>query len=94
MKHTKGEWLIQEDFPNRSVEIKNINHERICSVMPFGNKSKEEFNANAKLIAAAPELLEALIKANKILQLMKDNGYSISSITLSEQTNAINKATL
>lgn len=63
-KGTKGEWKV--DHINN--ERKNIvsNDIDVCDL--FGNlgngfEKNERFEANAKLIAAAPELLEALQEA-------------------------------
>lgn len=75
-KHTKGEWKINwyKGGINIPVSIsiqKEINlgtyHEVICDILhgakdddDYINRWKEETEANAKLIAAAPDLLEAL----------------------------------
>ena len=62
-KFTKGQWVIDSDFI--TVEVDGID-EVICDFHPEGvwptvyQRSEEEKDANAKLIAAAPELLEAL----------------------------------
>lgn len=76
-KHTKGEWTFRE-FPKDSNGYINIDFPKgfICI---YGGcidemSSEEEVNnhiieaeANAKLIAAAPELLEALINLEQFL---------------------------
>ena len=62
-KFTKGAWVIDSDFI--TVEVDGID-EVICDFDPEGvwptvyQRSEEEKDANAKLIAAAPDLLEAL----------------------------------
>lgn len=63
MEYTKGEWLIS--YQN---EYDLFIHDGKCSgaiARVYGEntliKSREEAEANAKLIAAAPKLLEALI---------------------------------
>ena len=57
-KHTKGEWKIDSDNGN-------IMSGEITVAIPHGSAGrivdiKEEHDANAKLIAAAPEMLKRL----------------------------------
>lgn len=55
-KHTKDPWT----YDVRSGFVRGRDHDVICQ---FWSKSEEDFDngdANAKLIAAAPDLLEAL----------------------------------
>lgn len=71
-QHTPGEWVVSETYLDgcftvitkvAAPEKKNI----ICDIWGMDTK---EGKANAKLIAAAPELLEALegaVKAMKIV---------------------------
>ena len=62
-KFTEGTWVVDSDFI--TVEVNGID-EVICDLDPEGvwptvyQRSEEEKDANAKLIAAAPKLLEAL----------------------------------
>lgn len=70
-KHTKGEWQIRNfnDHDLYSI-IHNDLGVRICEVKSytaniFNDPSVEERKANAKLISAAPKLLEACIAAEK-----------------------------
>jgi hypothetical protein len=90
MKHTKGEWSIDEYTPS---DIKNSNEELIAKAYGFYEKGKytytDECLANAKLIAAAPDLLEVLIK---LKEWEKTN--FIEQSLLEKINNAINKATL
>ncbi len=62
MKHTKGEWIVRE-LDDTFIEVSNpVKGERngICEILANGcNKRGEEGRANAKLIAAAPDLLLA-----------------------------------
>jgi hypothetical protein len=63
-KHTKGDWKVVKS-PSNQVRIL-VNHENpietinICSIS--GSGADEEITSNAKLIAAAPEMLEFLIR--------------------------------
>ena len=50
-KHTKGKWIVDGDVVS--------NGDRYICQINYNEDSKEE-EANAKLIASAPELLEAL----------------------------------
>lgn len=61
-KHTKGEWKVSEEpFSLLVTHEINPNHvESICQISQR-YKSDSEQLANAKLIAAAPDMLEALI---------------------------------
>ena len=65
-QHTPGPWLIEEDDPNASSrEIQEANEARSCiaGVSKWTRGGAERIaaaEANARLIAAAPDLLEAL----------------------------------
>lgn len=65
MKHTKGKWK------NTGVTSQMSNHRDILAnnkriiLLEDYTRNEEEAEANAKLIAAAPELLEALIQLNE-----------------------------
>ena len=55
--HTQGEWLLNKDYSVSSSKLYNrVMIAQICSA----DNNDEEKAANAKLICAAPELLEAL----------------------------------
>jgi hypothetical protein len=88
-KHTKGKWETQGSLDNIEVIVKtSIDglYSRIAHVANWDQypPNYEEAEANAKLIAAAPELLETLIE---ILEL----GANISIQELAHK--AIKKAT-
>lgn len=64
-KHTQGKWVIA---PNRLVVIKLGTNDIIADCDTTDVKtsiSQEEAEANAKLIASAPEMLEMLIKLRR-----------------------------
>lgn len=56
MKHTKGKWILK---PDNSIMSSKNRSAVICQIGSADNNDIEK-EANAKLIAAAPELLEAL----------------------------------
>ena len=72
MKHTPAPWIVKytrTSKVNSHVILEQSNHHEITSVKR--QCDEEESEANARLIAAAPELLEALEAyermANKII---------------------------
>lgn len=62
MKHTKGPWHTDENFS--SVWDSRRASAEICR-MPSATSNLENNEANARLIAAAPELLESLKELTK-----------------------------
>lgn len=70
-KFTPGPWKIRNSVFGRFefyIETIDQSHDKtFIGNVGGGLQSKEEIEANAKLIAAAPDLLEDLIEAEKIL---------------------------
>lgn len=68
-KGTKGEWVCEEVFTKNGSYFKVTveNGESICNIT---TRSQERQLANAKLIAAAPELLKRLIT---LVERMEEN---------------------
>jgi len=112
MKHTEGEWSV-DGHNLRSVicKVGDKKYKTICTSKIEGQNvdSIEEEKANAKLIAAAPDMLEALIaiSTNKhgdlgdLIYKVRDSegegweGKSVKewSAAIDKIRNAINKAT-
>ena len=89
--YTKGQWEITSTLVTCSTQIE-CDGKRICEVKHFDNFKQdpddEQGLANAKLIAAAPELLEACERALGVLE--DENIFGQARLLL---TVAIKKAT-
>jgi hypothetical protein len=67
MKHTPGPWTSKRPQPRVQINLKAIYCENLGYQVAFVNSDsrsiEENAHANARLIAAAPELLDALKEA-------------------------------
>lgn len=81
-KHTKGEWIYNPTYETIT------DSEGYGIAQPHGIRNEEEWEANAKLIAAAPEMLEALIEISQLGSTGED-AREMKKIAI----NAITKAT-
>lgn len=99
LKHTKGEWLADKEEGSWAVYSNRTRN--ICSIKNRASiEGNSENEANAKLIASAPELLEALIELKYELtgeqeceeELEKRLGIHLY-LKVVKAINAINKAT-
>lgn len=94
-KHTQGEWEIKGD----KIISKNLKAHRLVTIAQYESFPLEgEAEANAKLIASAPELLEALIEARAkvLMHTVLELGYGNVPMfpkLLGKIDNAIKKAT-
>lgn len=91
-KHTKGKWEadkadLNNDFLIWDTQLENDIPKLIARVQ-YEDVTDEEQEANAKLIATAPELLEVLIEVEKWA-----SEFGMGSIQYEKVINAINKAT-
>lgn len=98
LKHTKAPWFACCTKSKPHFVFANECETTICGIyqkQDSGNELQlEEVQANAKLIAAAPELLEALIEVNDFLSHIQPKIGQYAFDTIDEiVTNAINKAT-
>jgi hypothetical protein len=101
MKYTKGEWATSP-LDNTKVWACDSDGRKVCVAWStneaqnnrfYPNKTQEEMESNAKLIAAAPDLLEALMFAKSVI---KKNGiFDVSDrMAFEKALKAIKKATL
>ena len=71
VKHTPGPWITERC--DTGIEILNTEQESVAVACHFGNPySSIREEANAKLIAAAPDLLKALEKMSVEFATHKD----------------------
>jgi phage tail tube protein FII len=88
-KHTQGKWIVRT--PNNSKQVITSENGMIATIeVPFGT---DEAEANAKLIASAPEMLEGLIELKKSFDLVIEwtGKLSSQSEAFREQYALINK---
>ena len=94
-KHTPGPWLIAESVVSRHavtnmrrIRSKNegLEHGAVCDV--YGIQDGSEASANARLIAAAPDLLDALIEI-----VSADDSHELTQKHIESARAAIAKAT-
>lgn len=86
-KFTPGPWMLS----GRTVyALNDQGFNRFSALVQDAHAPAYELNANARLIAAAPELLEALEQA---VTSMQDSGYQNSHVAVRAARAAIAKAT-
>jgi len=79
MNHTQGEWTIKENGRNETPSIRakypdNSGTQEVCRIKDtFGHTTM----ANAHLIAASPDMLEAL---KRVLYITHNDGIGLSDI--------------
>lgn len=87
MSHTKGPWnCIRASAGGREIITSDVSPVDVC-VLSRSNKSPEEINANALLIAAAPELLEALEELYHLIDDAHD-GDRVFTLELAQKAKA------
>ncbi len=97
-RHTRGPWAVvwdEEDGWNHHIYSSPT--DRVCFMAHGGYEKQGEFDANARLIAAAPDLLEALEEIKRTAEATDTQSYS-DNLRAREQTHrlareAIAKAT-
>lgn len=66
--HTPGPWHINGEYHIYAKTAQGALPVRVAQAVPLRNGNSDERGANARLIAAAPELLEALKYAAELVQ--------------------------
>ena len=94
MKHTKGKWGIKETgLVSAPLEVKKLNNIGGLTICKVHERNPGEALANAKLIASAPELLEALKEAHEWIFNPESHGSKDVRSLLHKTGQAIKKAT-
>ena len=86
--HTQGEWTVANDETLGTVILNNGDESQL--IAKVYNETKGSVELNAKLIASAPELLEAL---KSLLTLAIELGANPNYNIIREANEAIKKAT-
>ena len=98
-KHTPGPWCtgstnVPQPLYRGVIAIVEYNPDRFVSVWVDDDERAwrvhEQSEANARLIAAAPDMLEALEAIRFLLN--EDRGYYVSASRLNELWEMVNKA--
>jgi len=71
-KGTKGEWFL-DSHANTVSTKEEVDGDIICDAPECFSESMENWEANAKLIAAAPDLLNALLESQKFIVELQTN---------------------
>lgn len=68
-KHTPGPWYLSGEWPHDGLasEVVHAPPEGVLAIVRCEHQGRYYGNANARLIAAAPDLLEALKSAERVL---------------------------
>jgi len=91
-KHTPGPWRIGVRQSNSDKFIYGANGGEVANCDRLINFADENL-ANARLIAAAPDLLDLLILAAQRVEVANEEGNPILSAWLTDANAAIAKAT-
>jgi hypothetical protein len=101
-KYTPAPWTVSKHVDNGETVVRSKDGDIIANldcdnVKDFMNDPKQETEANARLIAAAPELLGALTKAYDVIWMhtphLTKAGYNATDV-INQINNAIRKATI
>ena len=79
MAHTPGPWTIRRVGIAKDLPVITSAEHDICE-MRYNTNGRLRLESNARLIAAAPELLAALRLALPILRQAHDRGFAIKEV--------------
>jgi hypothetical protein len=71
-KHTPGPWQVEKESGSHSITNRSFEGDEWCIAEVY--KETDMAMANANLIAAAPDLLEALIDVRRALEMANFTG--------------------
>lgn len=89
-KHTPGKWF------RKGLTVYGLNgsgFNRFSALVQDAHTCDEELEANAQLMAASPELLEALVKAQEDINWMLNTGQTLNGHCFDYIDATIAKAT-
>ena len=100
LQHTPGPWVFTGSMHEKAYLV-NGGDKYICSVWDHLREDDnghpidmdKEMQSNARLIAAAPEMLKVLIEFNKLAHCTDDRFAGYSDIIYHDSKNIIEKAT-
>lgn len=93
MGHTKGPWTIEKNHNGEGlhgIDLQVWSGTEFIAVIPPSVVAKRE--ENAKLIAAAPELLENFEKAIKLIEHIQEKYGLVHQVTINDGKKLIQKA--
>lgn len=99
MKHTKGKWVVFDTGDTIDINAEDSEGFTLIAEIPCSLRNRyehllDEKEANAKLIAAAPELLEALEDVANMCKGHLIEGLEFDAVEVMENVDeAIKKAT-
>ena len=67
-KHTPGPWIQHYDYIDKHPDNKYGHVKNICAMADWCGEDEDERMANARLIAAAPDMLETLELVKESMQ--------------------------
>lgn len=96
-KHTEGPWRVLPEEPDKDysrVRGTRLGHRFKIANVHDGDHPREyaESQANARLIAAAPELLDALEDSLKALKAIQDDPFNLDMDAISMATTSAKSA--